>query len=555
LGYLLFSDSSVPEEAATQTQATGRWTCSMHPHVEGEENGTCPLCAMDLVYLERMEGTLSDHQFEMTEGALALANIQTTKIGRNTDASMAVKLSGKITTNAETDAVQTTLFEGRLDALYPNYVGKKVWKGQEIGKIYSPELYIAQDKLLTSVSYRETHPKLYDAARYTLGLWKMTDDQIEKMLKSGKPMMNFPMYSDVMGTVTEVMGNEGNYYAEGAPIFKVSNLNTVWAEFDAYEEQIPLLKVGQDVEIFLTALPNEVLQGKITFIEPILNNEKRTATVRVVLGNREGKLKPGMFAEANINSIFPKAMEYMTVPVSAVLWTGRRSVVYTKPHPNQPIFELTEVDLGQRLQQSYVVLDGLNRGDEVVTQGAFTVDAAAQLMGKSSMMNRENLLEGEEDEMRTNGIKDIKETQPLHISEVTQIEVFLSNYFELKDALVGTDFALAQRKLAKLNADIEKIIDASDSNSLLWKSLNKKLEPMVSAKDIEGIRKHFKPFSQDMVELARVFDGHESTIYVQFCPMADDNKGAFWLSLQEEIRNPYFGDKMLICGTVKEQIN
>jgi Cu(I)/Ag(I) efflux system membrane fusion protein len=554
LGYLIFGDSSDPIAVDNEIQTNGRWTCSMHPQIDGKEHEKCPLCAMDLVYLESAESTLSDNQFEMTESALALANVQTTKIDLNVDSTMAIRLSGEITTNAETDAVQTTLYEGRLDELYPNYVGKKVWKGQEIGKIYSPELYLAQDKLLTSISYRETHPKLYDAARYTLGLWKMTDEQIEQMLKSGKPMMNFPLYSDVSGTVTEVIAKEGDYYKEGTPIFKVSDLNTVWAVFDAYEEQLPLLKVGQQVEISMTAVPNEKLKGKITFIEPILNNEKRTAVVRVVLKNHSGKIKPGMFAEATVHSNLPENMNYVTVPESAVLWTGKRSVVYIKPFSKQPIFELTEVDLGQHLDNSYVVLDGLSRGDEVVTQGAFTVDAAAQLMGKNSMMNRRRANDDlKETPLKT--IKDNKEAQPLHISEVDKINIFLSNYFELKDALVGTDFELTQAKLLKLKEGMTEILQTPAMVSESWELLNTSLQPMVSAKDIEGVRKYFKPFSEGMVDLARDLNGYKNTIYVQFCPMADNNKGAFWLSLQEEIRNPYFGDKMLICGVVKEQLN
>ena len=557
LGYLFFGGSSDAEKELDQSQirTMGRWTCSMHPHVEEEESGTCPLCAMDLVYMEDAEQILSDDQFQMTESALALANIQTTKVGVLDGEGISLRLSGTITTNAETDAVQTTLYEGRLDALYPDYIGKKVWKGQEIGKIYSPELYLAQDKLLTSVSYRETHPKLYDAARYSLGLWKMTDEQIDEMLKSGKPMMNFPLYSDVTGTVTEVLGQEGSYYDEGTPIFKVSNLNKVWAIFDAYEEQLPLLKVGQKIEVAFTALPNKRITGKIDFIEPILDSNRRTAVVRTVLQNRNGELKPGMFAEAKVNGIMPEDKGLLTVPESAILWTGKRSVVYVKPYGDQPIFELTEVDLGQRLENVYVVLSGLNVGDEIVTAGAFTIDAAAQLIGKTSMMNRELPIHGEHHEMPQKEIKDTNAPRPLHISEVDKIDVFLSHYFELKDALVGTDFELAKEKAKKLSAVLDGILNAPHLDAAPWTNLNKQLKQMNSAEEIEEVRAYFKPFSKELIGLVKNVEGHENTIYVQFCPMADNNKGAFWLSLQEEIRNPYYGEKMLICGVVKEQIN
>ncbi len=555
LGYLLFNGLSDKESVENQEVISeGTWTCSMHPHVNGEENGTCPLCGMDLVYNEDADPILLDDEFRMSENALALVNIETFAVGQKDEEIVSLDLSGIITTNSETDAIQTTLYEGRLDALYANFVGKKVRKGQEIGKIYSPELYLAQDKLLTSASYRETHPKLYDAARYSLGLWKMTDDQIEKMLERGKPMMNFPLYSDVTGTVTELLGAEGNYYDEGTPIFKVSDLNTVWAEFDAFENQLPLLKVGQEITIRLTAFANEEINGTINFIEPILDRDRRIAKVRVVLENRTGLLKPGMFAQGKVASILSKDEEFLTIPNSAVLWTGKRSIVYLKPYKEQPIFRLREVILGKQLNNSYVVLSGLRKGDEIVTQGAFTIDAAAQLAGHSSMMHRgEGMKDEHEEEMKE--MKDANSLQPLQITEENKFDDFLSNYFALKDALVETDFEMVKSKSEKLEIVLKDLLRTDSKNQSTWILLEKQLAKLLTSLDIDEARKHFKPFSEQLITVVKEFSVSNETIYVQFCPMADENKGAFWLSLEEDIRNPYFGEKMLICGVVKERIN
>jgi len=250
--------------------------------------------------------------------------------------------------------------------------------------MYSPDLYSAQDKLLTSASYKETHEKLFDAARNTLGVWKLTDAQIKEILKTGKPILNFPIVATVNGTVTEVLGAEGNWYAQGDPLFKVSNLYSVWAVFDAYENQLPMLAVGQDVHISSSAFNGRTYKAKIAFIDPVLHAEKRTVSVRATLINKEGLLKPGMFIEGSIET--DNANQVLTVPKSAVLWTGKRSLVYVKPDPEQATFEMTEVTLGNALGNSYIILDGLTAGDEVVTNGTFTVDAAAQLQGKKSMM-------------------------------------------------------------------------------------------------------------------------------------------------------------------------
>lgn len=555
MGYFFFGTSGTTKSKTDDIpQSMGKWTCSMHPHVKGEEGGTCPLCAMELTFMEESVTTPSDFQFEMNEDALALANIQTTVIGAMNANVASIKLSGVITTNQQTDAVQTTLFEGRIDALYPNYVGKRVWKGQEIGKVYSPELYLAQDKLLTSENYRGTHPKLFNAARYSLGLWKMTDEQIDKVLASGKPMMNFPLYSDVTGTVTEVLGKEGNYYDEGTPLFKVSNLNSVWAVFDLYEDQMALLGEGQEVEISIAAIHGKTRTGEISFIEPILQEDKRTGSVRVVLDNKNGQLKPGMFVEAMVQTPLNLNPNSVIVPKTAVLWTGKRSIVYKKPFLDKPIFEMTEVSLGQSLQNGYVVQSGLEIGDEVVVNGTFTIDAAAQLNGRPSMMSKDSHFGDSKHETNQEEIRDIKDMGAIPIQDNVTLE-FMGHYFDLKDALVETNFERSKSEVDELSSSLRKYEEKGMMEPGFWTNIEKELALLSSAEDIESLRKHFKPFSRELIALVKKGKLDQATIYVQFCPMADNHKGAFWMSLQEEIRNPYFGDKMLICGVVKEKIN
>lgn len=556
LGYLLFGSSETGKEFGEEMMMnaeSGRWTCSMHPEVDGAEDGSCPLCAMDLVYVEENQGALSRDQFKMSEEALALANIQTTIVGTTNADGISLKLSGVITTNKETDAIQTTLFDGRVDALYPNYVGKKVRSGQEIGRVYSPELYLAQDKLLTSVSYKDTHKRLYAAARNTLGLWKMTDKQIDEMIAKGEPMVNFPLYADVSGTVTEVIAEEGNYYKQGAPLYKVSDLRSVWVVLDAYEEQLSLLKVGQDVELYLAAFPGERLTAKISFVEPVMHQDKRTLAVRVLLKNNDGKLKPGMFVEGQIKAK-SSGNNILTVPKTAVLWTGKRSIVYKKISGNQPIFEMTEVELGRSFSENYEVVSGLFNGDEIVVEGAFTVDAAAQLMGKTSMMNKRK----QDKHQMPNGESDIKDNpglKSLTIKADNGISQLLDDYFELKDALVATDYNSAKKKVNKLKGSLQVVFSNVDNETSSWKVLGNEITSLESARNIESLRKGFKPFSNEFIGLVRKMDNLPNPIFVQFCPMADNNKGANWLSLEEKIQNPYFGEKMMSCGMVKDEIN
>jgi len=500
---------------------------------------------MDLVVAQNNTLTLAAGQFQMTENAMALANIETTKIGIGNLDGNTLKLSGKITSNDKTNAVQTTDFDGRIEKLLINTVGQYIKKGKQIGTIYSPDLYAAQDQLLTSVSYKETHEKLFAAARNNSGLWKLTDAQINEVIRTKKPISRFPIVATVNGTVTEVIAAEGSYFKEGAALFKVSNLYSVWAVFDAYENQLPMLKVGQNIRISSNSFNGNTYEAKIAFIDPILDVEKRTVSLRATLINKGGLLKPGMFVEGRVETT--DSNQVLTVPKSAVLWTGKRSLVYVKPHHDRPVFEMTEVQLGSAFGNSYRILSGLTAGDEVVTNGTFTVDAAAQLQGKKSMMTKKDL-----------GIPisdgDVSIQPTVDMNENFTMTLLL--YDELKNALVSSNSAKANSDAKKLVAELNKLTGIIFDKATTTQNamVLKQAEKMAATQDLKTLRTAFKPLSEALVSIASRFSNLDQPIYVQHCPMADNNSGANWLSFEEEIRNPYYGDAMLTCGSVTQTI-
>ena len=542
LGYVFFGESTEDTAHSHDIGKTQLYTCSMHPMVQQNETGSCPVCGMELVATYASDAALGDGQFQMTKNALALANIETTTVGVGNRDGNTLKLSGKITSNEQTNSVQTSIFDGRLEKLSVNYVGQYIKKGKQLGTMYSPDLYSAQDKLLTSASYKDSHEKLFAAARNTLGVWKLTDDQINDILRTKKPILNFPITATVNGTVTEVIGAEGNWYKQGDPLFKVSNLYTVWAVFDVYENQLPLLKVGQEVIISSDAFNGRTYTAKIAFIDPILDANRRTVSVRATLINKEGALKPGMFIEGNIAA--DMADQVMTVPKSAVMWTGKRSLVYLKPDPDMPVFEMTEVTLGNALGDSYVILEGLAPGDEVVTNGTFTVDAAAQLQGKKSMMglNRINPIPLGE------GTK-IMEENPDFREKFMYIVML---YDELKNALVASNAGKAKSDGKQLVSEVDQfeglMLDGTLTSQLT--SIKENSKKIAATDELKNQREAFKPLSAAMIIIANSLSDLDQPLYVQHCPMADNNKGADWLSFQENVQNPYYGDAMLTCGSV-----
>ena len=366
------------------------WTCSMHPQIMQPESGDCPICGMDLIPAESSVEGLALNEIKMTKNAMALANIQTTIVGNEmADSEGVISLSGKITENKDETATQPAHFDGRVEQLYVNSLGEKVNRGQKVASIYSPELVAAQQELITTFRLKESQPQLYNAVRNKFKNWRIHGEILDKIESSGEVIQRFPIYSHFSGVVTEIMVNEGAHVMDGMSIFKVSNLSSVWAEFDAYENQISQFKKGQKIKIVTNAYPNKEFDATISFIDPVLNTQTRTVTVRATLKNKEGVFKPGMFLKGKVQGNPENSSEQMTIPASSVMWTGERSLVYVKTNPNEPVFEMREVTLGNRNGETFVVVSGLQNGDEIVTNGTFTVDAAAQLQGKKSMMNNE----------------------------------------------------------------------------------------------------------------------------------------------------------------------
>ena len=546
------------------------WTCSMHPQIMQPEPGDCPICGMELIPADTgADGLLAD-QFKLTKNALALANIQTSVVGQGMVDGNTIKLSGKIVENEEANTVQVSYFSGRIERLKVSFTGEEVRKGQLLASIYSPELYAAQQELLTAASLKESQPALYEAVRNKLKLWKLSENQINQIVTSGKVLENFPVYATVSGTVSEKLVEQGDYVKQGQPLLKISNLNTVWANFDVYENQIDLFKKGQAVLVTTKTYSNKEFKAKVDFIDPILDTRTRTVKLRVVLSNTNEIFKPGMFVEGRLERMTSNKEQVLTVPASAVLWTGERSVVYIKPNPDQPVFEMREVVLGNQVGDEYEVLEGLNIGNEIVTNGTFTVDAAAQLQGKKSMMNKDggkamtghegHIGMGETTSKTNEDHSNMTERLKVSADFQNQLKMVFNDYVILKDALVKDDSDISKKaandmliSLGKIDMDL--LTDKNAFNH--WMSIAKGIE--VSANSIAGTtqikeqRNNFKGLSAQLTLAVQLF-GIDQKVFKQFCPMADNNKGAYWLSLENEIRNPYFGAAMHKCGSVEKVI-
>jgi len=353
------------------------------------------------------------------------------------------------------------------------------------------------------------------------------------------------------------------------------------------------IRYGQNVEFAAEAYPGEVFKGKISFIDPVLNEKTRTVKLRVNVDNAAGMLKPGMFVRATVRSgvamggrimdpdmagkwICPMhpavvkseaascdicGMDLMTteslgyvvdtpneaplvIPVSAPLITGVRAVVYVRlPDKEKPTFEGRQVTLGPRAGEHYLVKDGLAEGELVVKKGNFKIDSALQIQAKPSMMSAES---GHKPEI-------------IEVSDEfrEQIRAIVERYLSLQEALAGDDKDLTV-KAAKSAIESLSGVDMSlliDKPHDMWMSRSTKmseaLDAIQNAADIDAARKAFEMLSEELIAVVAQFGIPEGRqLYRVHCPMVFNNKGADWLQADKEIRNPYFGASMLKCGEV-----
>lgn len=393
LGRFLFhshDEKSTGTTKVSESEEHTIWTCSMHPHIRMDKPGDCPICGMDLIPLNQMtadSASMDPMAIHLTPEAAQLANVETSVVSKQKPVKE-VRLFGKIQADERLLQSLTAHIPGRIEKLLVNFTGDYIRQGQQIAEIYSPELLVAQQELLEAAKVKDIQPQIFEASRERLMHWKLTENQIENIISSGKVKSTFPIYATISGVVTAKRINQGDHVTEGTILYDIADLSTVWAMFDAYESDLPFLNEGDKITFSAQAVPNVEYSGKIQFIDPVIDPTTRVSKVRLQVNNSNGKLKPEMFITGILKADLEQYTNNLVIPRSAVLWTGKRSIVYVKiPGSEHPVFKMREIEIGPSLGNGYIVLSGLSEGEEIVTSGTFNVDAAAQLEGKPSMMN------------------------------------------------------------------------------------------------------------------------------------------------------------------------
>lgn len=549
IGSLFFYQKRGEEHKHSEShEQLTEYTCSMHPQIRQNEPGNCPICGMELISVSAREKETEHHHstafiYSMSEEAVALANIQTYKIQVH-NPEHEIFLNGKIAVNEQTISNITANFSGRIEKLFIDFTGQPVNAGQKLATVYSPELITAQKELLEASKYKKINPTLYNAAKEKLRLWKITENQIADIENKGEIITMFDVYSDKSGVVITRNVSKGDYVSRGSVIFEIADLTKVWILLDAYESDLPYLRTGQEIKFTLTSVPGREFISQISFIDPFINPLTRTVSVRAESNNPGLALKPEMFVNAKVKAELKNETMSILIPKTSLLWTGKRSVVYVKvPEMDKPSFEMREIILGASAGNYYVVTDGLKEGEEIVINGVFALDAAAQLSGNYSMMSRPLL-----------------EHIPVPAEFKQQFTEFVDAYFKMKNDLVASDFIKAHKSASNFQEKFNMInVEHLGTNAKeYWRksetAIRKSIEKFSVANDIVEQRTAFAELSLQMIESVEAIGTYHDIVFVSFCPMAFDNKGGFWLSEFEQIKNPYYGDEMLKCGEVKKTL-
>jgi len=380
------------------------WTCSMHPFIIKDKPGTCPICGMELIKKiddsqgsaeqtpeQKQQADMLGH-VSMSTTQQVMANVATIE-AKNGTLNKEINAVGIVQYDQSRQAKVTAWIAGRIDKLNVDTVGAYVSKDKPVAELYSPDLVATQQEYLLAIKSRDQLKSspipsisqngagLVSSAKQRLTLFGVKESQIAELEKSGKPNIRLPIYTPLSGVVIDKMVQQGQYVNVGEVLFNIADLSKVWVEIDVFENEVPYVRVGQQVEIRSAIEHGAAFNGRISFVYPFHDPKTHTVKARVEMSNPGHRLKPDMFVNAIIRIPLVKGI---VIPVTAVIDTGKRQVVWVEGSPG--MFEPRDVKVGERIEDKVQILSGLKTGDKVAVSGGYLIDSESQLKGSGGSM-------------------------------------------------------------------------------------------------------------------------------------------------------------------------
>jgi len=545
-----FALRHLPQAPAPVAAATERklrfYQCAMHPQVTSDHPGRCTICGMELtpIYEDDKGGASAggDNIVALTQNQIQVLHVQTAE-AKTRPLVRTLRVAGVIAENAGRHRVLAAYVDGRIDTLYVNYLGAEVTAGQPLAEIYSPTLLQAERE------YRQLGGELRKSSTLRLRQMGLAPAQIEALDQKPADTLTSQLLAPVSGTVVSQAAYAGQYVMTGERLFEIADFSTMWFMFRAYEQDLPWLKLGLGVRVTTPALPEKSFTGRITFIDPNIDEATRSASVRVELpnplvnGNRDllNRLYAGGMVELD-------APEVLTVPRSAVIATGPETVVYIEQ--SDGAYEHRLVKTGRRGETYQEILAGLKKGERVVTNGNLLIDGQAE-MNRAFMAPAEPVA-----------------TIPTAATPATPAALndaqrnAIAAFVKVADAMAA---ALGKDDLAAFSNAAAPAMETTTTMVRQLRLLGadgKSLDALDAAKhihdlaDLKGARLTFHKFTAAatavLEPLRKTAGMPEFQVYE--CPMVNQAipgvpKKAHWIQTGgRELCNPFFGKEMPDCG-------
>lgn len=363
------------------------WVCKDFPDITSSKADTCPLDGSEMILKEEpLSSIIAKVRLKKAQVKHFKADVfPVTKMKM----SKKIRLLGSVFQSEEKESNIPARISGRVEKVYVKSTGSLVKTHDPVLDLYSPKLITAgEEYILAKESYLKTKSKefkdLLDQSEQRLILWGINQEQFESWYKEKKVPRAVTIYSNTTGIVRKRNATPGKYFSEGQNFFELSDLSEVWVEMDVYEYDSNLIELGQKVTLNFSALPGEKVNGVVDFINPVLDQNSRTLKVRTTIQNMEGKLKPGMIANAEINIEF-KGFP-LVIPRTAIIDTGKRKVVWVEK--NEKEYEAKIIQTGFESDGYVEIKNGLLENEKVIIEGNFMLDAQAQLFGGYEKVNQ-----------------------------------------------------------------------------------------------------------------------------------------------------------------------
>lgn len=364
------NEQSKESHAEHEHTAAETYTCPMHPQVKSDKPGTCPICGMDLVKVDKSSSTNND--LMLTDSQIKLANITTQKVSRKA-IGQTVAINGRLAVNEQSSEAISSRVAGRIEKLFVKESGQAVKQGEPLYVLYSETLLTLQQEYLLAKEQYESlgqtekrYKSFLESAEKKLLLYGLTKSQISNLSNKSSLQPRITFLSPASGIVTEINSSEGQYVSEGGMLYRIEDVSNLWIEAELYPGETSLVKTGDKVSVRVAGGNDETIQAIVNFLSPEYRSNSQITIMRASLENKSLKYKPGQQVQVFLTH---SSKEAISVPTDAVIRDGKGSHIYRQAGTNtfRPVMVKTGVESFDQVE----ITEGISEGDTVAVSGAY----------------------------------------------------------------------------------------------------------------------------------------------------------------------------------------